>query len=79
MGISRAYHQNIFGISCAYLQAYIHAYFQVYLRAYLRHILIVVKIVVVASPSASSVSIFVFFLWGMVKDCSDYAFLRMLF
>ena len=59
MGISRAYiHQNIFGISCAYLQAYIQAYLQAYPWAYLRHVLIVVKIVFIASPSASSVSIF---------------------
>ena len=42
----------------AYLQAYLRAYLRAYLQAYLRHILIVVKIVVIASPSTSCVSIF---------------------
>ena len=69
MGISWAYHQYIFGISCAYLQPYIQAYLQAYLWVYLRHKLIVVKIVVIASPSASSVSIFgTFFYWSALKN-----------
>ena len=51
-------YRHILGISWAYLQAYLQAYIQAFLQAYLRHILIVVKNVVIASPSAFSLSIF---------------------